>query len=120
MKLLLTISIILASLSSDTKIEDITGNWGKGIAVVHYNAHFNKTNSLANLDKLSDTRVFNAWIDEHPELKDAGGIKSVPTIVLYKDGEEIRRWEAGISMKLSLSYRDIQSQIDELTGANQF
>jgi hypothetical protein len=41
-------------------------------------------------------------------------------VVLYKDGEEIRRWEAGISMKLELSYRDVQIYVDEMTGANQY
>jgi len=120
MKILLAISIALATFVSDTKLEDITKQWGKGIAVVHYNAQFNKNNSVENLGKLTDTRIFNAWIDEHPELKKVGRIKSVPTIVIYKDGEEIRRWEAGISMKLDISFRDIQTQVDKITGANQF
>ena len=120
MKILLAILIALATFASDTKLEDIIKNWGEGIAVVHYNAEFNKNNSVENLGKLTDTRIFNAWIDEYPELKKVGRIKSVPTIVIYKDGEEIRRWEAGISMKLDISFRDIQTQIDKTTGANQF
>ena len=95
MKPFLTIVFILSSLSLTIKTEDYVKQWGDGIAVVQYNAAFNKTNSVKNLGRLSDARVFNAWIDEHPKLKEIGRIKSVPTVVLYKDGEEIRRWEAG-------------------------
>ncbi len=120
MKPFLTIVFILSSLSSTIRTEDYVKQWGEGIAVVQYNAVFNKTNSVKNLARLSDARVFNAWIDEHPKLKEIGRIKSVPTVVLYKDGEEIRRWEAGISMKLELSYRDVQTYVDEMTGANQY
>jgi hypothetical protein len=120
MKPFLTIVFILASFTSDIKTENFAKQWGEGIAVVQYNAVFNKTNSVKNLTRLSDARVFNAWIDEHPKLKEIGRVKSVPTVVLYKDGEEIRRWEAGISMKLELSYRDVQTYVDELTGANQY
>ena len=120
MKPFLTIVFILSSLSLTIKTEDYVKQWGDGIAVVQYNAAFNKTNSVKNLGRLSDARVFNAWIDEHPKLKEIVRIKSVPTVVLYKDGEEIRRWEAGISMKLELSYRDVQTYVDEMTGANQY
>ena len=95
-------------------------SWGKGLAVVQYNADFNKTNSVKNLQRLSDARIFNAWIDKQPELKTENRIKSVPTIILYNDGEEVRRWEAGIMMKLDITHHEIQEYIDELTGANKF
>lgn len=108
---------ILFSISSP--IKNIS-NWGKGLAVVQYNAEFNKSNSVKNLQRVSDARVFNAWIDKHPELKELGRIKSVPTIIVYKDGEEIRRWEAGIMMNLTITHHDVQEYIDELTGANKF
>ena len=94
-------------------------SWGKGLAVVQYNADFNKNNSVKNLQRLSDARIFNAWIDKQPELKTENRIKSVPTIILYNDGEEVRRWEAGIMMKLDITHHEIQEYIDELTGANK-
>ena len=97
-----------------------TTSWGKGIAVVQYNAEFNKANSVKNLQRISDARIFNAWIDKDPELKEVGRIKSVPTIIIYNDGEEIRSWEAGIMMQLDITHHDIQEYIDELTGANKF
>lgn len=114
MKPFFTIAFILASFTSDIKTESFVNQWGDGVAVVQYNAVFNKTNSVKNLARLSDARVFNAWIDTHPKLKEIGRVKSVPTIVLYKDGEEIRRWEAGISMKLDINYKDVQVYVDEV------
>jgi len=42
-------------------------------------------------------------------------------LVLYKNGKEITRWEAGINLSLShIDYREIQKEVDQLTGANKF
>ena len=111
---------ILFSLTLYTSNTNTPKSWGKGLAVVQYNADFNKNNSVKNLQRLSDARIFNAWIDKQPELKTENRIKSVPTIILYNDGEEVRRWEAGIMMKLDITHHEIQEYIDELTGANKF
>jgi len=94
--------------------------WGKGVVVVQYNAEFNKANSVKNLQRISDAKIFNAWIDKNPELVNSSAIRSVPTIILYNDNKEIRRWEAGIMMKLNITHHEIQEYIDEVTGANKF
>ena len=96
------------------------GPWGNGVVVVQYNAEFNKANSVKNLQRISDAKIFNAWIDKDPELKKTGAIRSVPTIVLYKDNKEIRRWEAGIMMQLDITHHEVQKYVDDLTGANKF
>ena len=44
----------------------------------------------------------------------------MPTIVLYKDNKEIRRWEAGIMMQLDITHHEVQKYVDDLTGANKF
>jgi len=61
-----------------------------------------------------------SWIDEHPEIKSNERIRSVPTLILYKDGREVHRWEAGISLELTVPYIQVQREIDKLTGANKF
>ena len=111
---------ILLLFTFNTSNKNTPKSWGKGLAVVQYNADFNKNNSVKNLQRLSDARIFNAWIDKQPDLKTQNRIKSVPTIILYNDGEEVRRWEAGIMMKLDITHHEIQEYIDELTGANKF
>ena len=96
------------------------GPWGNGVVVVQYNAEFNKANSVKNLQRISDAKILNAWIDKDPELKETGAIRSVPSIILYNDNKEIRRWEAGIMMKLDITHHEVQKYVDELTGANKF
>lgn len=111
---------ILLAITAFISIAWTDSSWNEGISVVQYNAEFNKANSVKNLQKVSDARIFNAWIDQHPELKEQGGIRSVPTIIIYQNGKEMRRWEAGIMMQLDITYRDIQKEVDLLTGANKF
>tara|TARA_R110002033_G_scaffold3576_2_gene19771 strand:+ start:167 stop:520 length:354 start_codon:yes stop_codon:yes gene_type:complete len=113
---ILSISMLLFASRTDTK----DNSWKNGICVVQYNALFNKGNAVQSLDKISDAKSFNSWIDNDPTIKESYGVKSVPTVILYQDGKEIRRWEAGISMKLRITYRDVQHAVDEITGANQF
>jgi|TARA_R110000824_G_scaffold4388_7_gene21194 hypothetical protein len=108
-RLLLTLAVILFC---SFKIPS------KGLVVIHYNASFNTTNSVS-LTGISDAKVLSLWIDD-PDVKEFGKIKSVPTIVLYKNGKEIDRWEPGLSLTLSVTHKDIQEVIDELTGANKF
>ena len=91
----------------------------KGIVVVQYNAGFNKSNNI-DLDPISDAKVITAYIDGDNELKEYGKVLSVPTIVLYENKKEIKRWEAGLSMKLSISHKDIQEEVDKLTGVDKF
>ena len=64
---------ILFSLTLHTSNKNTPKSWGKGLAVVQYNADFNKNNSVKNLQRLSDARIFNAWIDKQPELKTENG-----------------------------------------------
>lgn len=91
----------------------------KGVVLVQYNAEFNKSNNL-NLSKISDAKVIDAWIDGDAELKDYGKVRSVPTIVLYQDQKEIKRWEADLSMTLKVDVEDIQEEVDKITGVNKF
>lgn len=92
----------------------------KGVVVVHYNATWNKNNNYTEVAKLKDAKVVTAWIDKDNTIKESEGIRSLPTVILYEDGKEIRRWEAGLSFSLSIPYQEVQKEIDNLTGANQF
>tara|TARA_Y100000114_G_scaffold60120_3_gene55112 strand:- start:2400 stop:2732 length:333 start_codon:yes stop_codon:yes gene_type:complete len=90
----------------------------KGLVIVQYNAEFNSSNSVP-LKKINDARVIDAWID-NADVKDYAKIKSVPTIILYQNGKEIKRWESGLSLSLSITHKDVQEIIDEITGASRF
>ena len=94
--------------------------WQKGLAIVEYNAKFNESNTYKDIKKLYDVNKFMIWVDDNPYIQEQEGIMSVPSLVLYYNGKEITRWEAGISLQLRVDYMNIQREIDKITGANKF
>tara|TARA_R110000764_G_scaffold237501_1_gene333693 strand:- start:45 stop:398 length:354 start_codon:yes stop_codon:yes gene_type:complete len=111
---LLLIAFTLFSFASN-KISE------RGIVLVHYNANFNVANNYVDVVKIKDAKVLKASIDGNASLKQEERIRSVPTVILYNNGKEIFRWEAGINLSLNhVDYREIQKEVDKITGANQF
>jgi len=70
-------------------------------AVVQVNASWNYANRL-DIDKLED--CYTAEVDLTNKnigavIQKEWGITVVPTIIIFKNGKEVKRFEAGISMK---------------------
>lgn len=84
------------------------------VAVVHINAEFNKSNDWYGMKALDGTKLFQGYIEQNPAIKEKYKITRVPTLILYRDGEEINRWEAGLDMKLHVTTKEIQQEIDKL------
>lgn len=85
-----------------------------GICVIEFNASFNSSNSVAWLDDLSDCKGKRVDILASPELQKEHKIVVVPTIILFSDGEEVKRFQANIMMQLEASKEDVQDAIDEV------
>lgn len=81
-------------------------------AVVHINAEFNKSNNWYGLDAIDGVRVFNGYIEKNPAIKEKYSITKVPTLILFIDGKEVQRWEAGLDMTLHVNVKEIQNKID--------
>jgi|DEB0MinimDraft_10_1074344.scaffolds.fasta_scaffold18574_6 hypothetical protein len=81
-------------------------------AVVHINAEFNKSNDWYGLDVIDGVRVFNGYIEQNLAIKEKYNITKVPTLILFVDGKEVQRWEAGLDMTLHFSVKEIQNKID--------
>jgi hypothetical protein len=103
MKKLLTFGIFLLSFSLYSQIE-----------VKYFNASWNATNDIVWVDKLSDCEIEKFDIGAKPT--DAGKFKVVvvPTIIIFQDGEEVERYQADISFKMSATKEEVQDYIDEL------
>tara|TARA_R100001463_G_scaffold81350_1_gene135885 strand:+ start:430 stop:753 length:324 start_codon:yes stop_codon:yes gene_type:complete len=84
------------------------------IVVTHFNADWNNANNVEWFKKLNDCDLTNVDIVEQPKLQDKHKIVIVPTIVIFKDGEEIKRYQADLSFKLLATRKEIQEYIDEL------
>jgi len=116
MKKLLLISLLLSipTLANSPKLKL------RGLTIVHFNAKFNEANNYSDIEKIKDVKVLNIWIDDSKDIKESEGIRSVPTMILYNNGKEIKRWEAGITLSLKVPYIEIQQEVDKFTGADKF
>tara|TARA_Y100000593_G_scaffold13669_1_gene25493 strand:+ start:166 stop:525 length:360 start_codon:yes stop_codon:yes gene_type:complete len=87
---------------------------GDGICVVQFNASFNEANKVPWVGKLTDCS--KKFIDIASNTEAAGKYKIVvvPTIVIYKGGEEVARFQANIMMKMEATKDEIQEKIDEI------
>tara|TARA_R100000781_G_C4025058_1_gene108536 strand:+ start:153 stop:467 length:315 start_codon:yes stop_codon:yes gene_type:complete len=87
-------------------------SYSQQIRVVQINAKWNQKNTLY-LDNLRGCKYDYAWLeDQGAKLKNQ--IKSVPVILIEKDGKIVRTFQAGLDFKLALKKEDIQEIIYEL------
>ena len=83
------------------------------IKVVHYNADWNKNNNVEWLENLTDCKIKYINIVEDPTVQKKQEIVVVPTIIVFKDGEEVKRFQADISFTMKATREDVQEVIDE-------
>jgi len=86
----------------------------KGICVAEFNASFNETNSVAWLNKLSDCETSRIDIATDANWASKYKIVVVPTLVIFKDGVEVVRYQANIMMQMEATRKDVQDTINEL------
>lgn len=79
--------------------------------VLYFNAEWNAANHYAAVDKLTGCNIQRYMIDKSPALQKKFNVNHVPCLILFKDGVEVKRWEAGISMKITAPATQIQSEI---------
>ena len=83
------------------------------IIVTEFNAEWNAANGVEWLDKLSDCDLSKVDIVKEPKLQRKHKVVIVPTIIIFKDGEEIKRYQADLSFKMLATRKDIQNFIND-------
>ena len=83
------------------------------IVVTEFNAEWNAANKVAWVDKLSDCDITKVDITKEADLQQKHKVVIVPTIIIFKDGEEIKRYQADLSFKLLATRKEIQNFINE-------
>ena len=83
------------------------------VTVIHFNAGFNSANDVEWFEKLKDCEKENKSIDGNDNQKKYV-IAVVPTIVIFDDGEEVKRFQADLSFKMVATRKEVQDYIDEL------
>ena len=84
------------------------------ITVKHFNAEWNETNGVDWIMDLKECKT-KSYVDiaKNPEVQKEHKIAVVPTIIIFKDGEEVARFQADLSFKLLATREEVQEEIDE-------
>ena len=83
------------------------------IKVIQFNAGWNKANEAPWVNKLTDCNTIG-YIDiaTDKEAQKEYKIAVIPTIVIFKDEEEVARFQADLSFKMVATRKEIQEEID--------
>ena len=84
------------------------------IVVTHFTAEWNNPNKVKFIGELTDCEIVYVDIAVAPKLQAKHEIIVVPTVVIFKDGEEVKRFQADISFAMKATRKDMQDFIDEL------
>ena len=87
---------------------------GEGnICVVEFNASWNEKNNVDWLHDLDDVKTKRILIDKGDWQKDFS-IVVTPTIIIFVEGKEKKRYQANIMMEMEAKQEDVQDKIDEI------
>jgi len=86
------------------------------IEVVQFNAGWNDANGVSWVMDLQDCRTIGLTdIAKHPDLATKHKIAVVPTIIIFKDGDEVARFQADLSFKMVATKEEVQEEINNQT-----
>jgi hypothetical protein len=85
-----------------------------GVSVVEFNASFNASNSVEWIEDLNDCQGQRVDIVTTPDMQKEHKIVVVPTIIVFSEGEEIKRFQANIMMQLEATQDEVQEAVDEI------
>ena len=83
------------------------------IELRHFNAGWNNSNDVAWFMDLEDAKTKGYTdIAKNTEAQTKYKIAVVPTIIIFKDGEEVARFQADLSFKMVATKEEVQEEID--------
>ena len=85
------------------------------IQVTQFNAGWNAANEVDWVEKLTDCKTIS-YIDisTQAELATKHKIAVIPTIIIFKDNEEVARFQADLSFKMIATKEEVQEEIDNI------
>ena len=84
------------------------------IKVVQFNAGWNKANEAPWVMKLTDCNTISyVDISTDKEAQSKYKIAVIPTIIIFKDDEEVARFQADLSFKMVATREEVQEEIND-------
>ena len=85
------------------------------IQVSQFNAEWNAANAVSWVQDLSDCKTISyVDISKQAKLATEHKIAVIPTIIIFKDGEEVARFQADLSFKMLATRKEVQDEIDNI------
>jgi hypothetical protein len=81
------------------------------VVVVQYTAPWPGVVNYQGLEKLQGCAYIFCDLEKSPYYKTSQKIHSLPTIIVYKNGLEMKRWEGGLAMKINVPFSVIQTEV---------
>lgn len=106
-KLLFIVAVFITTFSIGQDFPD-------GLTVVDFNASFNAANDVVWLNKLTDCETERVDITADSRWSSEYKIVVVPTLVIFNNGEEVKRFQANIMMTMEATRKEVQDAIDEI------
>jgi|TARA_R110000744_G_scaffold62613_1_gene129176 hypothetical protein len=88
--------------------------FGQNIVVTHFNAGWNNPNKVKYIGDLTDCDLVYVDIAVAPKLQKKHNIIVVPTVIIYKEGKERKRFQADISFSMKATKCEMQNFINQL------
>ena len=83
------------------------------IEAKHFNAGWNNANDVSWAQSLEDCKTISYTdIAKDTEAQTKYKIAVVPTIIIFKDGEEVARFQADLSFKMVATKEEVQEEIN--------
>ena len=83
------------------------------IKVEQFNAGWNEANTVPWVQSLTDCKTIGYTdIAKNTEAQTKYKIAVVPTIIIFKDGEEASRFQADLSFKMVATREEVQEEIN--------
>ena len=119
-KFILISLLVMSWLYGQDKVdtEEFHQEIAQGISVVYFNAEWNESNCILDtLETISDyeqAKMYYIDIDNNLELKEEYRAKRIPMIILFQDGQIIKKWKGSLRNILNIGPEEIKGEIDEL------
>ena len=83
------------------------------IQVAQFNAGWNSANEVPWVGKLTDCNTISyVDISKQADMAKKHKIAVIPTIIIFKDDEEVARFQADLSFKMIATREEVQEEID--------
>jgi len=83
------------------------------IKVVQFNAGWNSANDVSWVNSLTDCKTIGYTdVAKQTKAQSKYKIAVVPTIIIFKDGEEVARFQADLSFKMLATREEVQEEIN--------